>query len=58
MFDQSRIDLSKPMTQLLESLGDLNQTIRSGFSIVAACSDNWRQLCVLTCLIMMTGYPS
>ena len=42
-FDQSRIDFSKFLTQLLESLGDSNQNIRSGFSIVAACSDNWRQ---------------
>ena len=31
------------MTQLLESVGDLNLNLRSGFNIVAACSDNWRQ---------------
>ena len=37
------IDFSKPMTQLLGSLGDLNQNLMGGFNIVAACSDNWRQ---------------
>ena len=37
------IDLAKPMTQLLESLGDLNQNLMSGFNVVTACSDNWRQ---------------
>ena len=30
------------MTQLLGFLGDLNENIRKGFSVVAACSDNWR----------------
>ena len=42
-FGQSGIDFSKPVTQLSESLGDLNQNIMSGFNVVAACSDNWRQ---------------
>ena len=36
------IDFSKSMTQLLGSLGDLNQNIKEGFSVVAACSNNWR----------------
>ena len=40
---RNRIDFSNPMTQLLESLGDLNQNLMSGFNVVAACSDNWRQ---------------
>ena len=31
------------MTQLLESLGDLKLNLVSGFNIVPACSDNWRQ---------------
>ena len=31
------------MTQLLESLGDLNLNLMGGFSVVTACSDNWRQ---------------
>ena len=31
------------MTQLLESVGDLNLNLVSGFNIVAACSDNWKQ---------------
>ena len=31
------------MTQLLESVGDLNLNLVSGFNIVPACSDNWRQ---------------
>ena len=29
------------ISQLLGSLGDLNQNIREGFNIIAACSDNW-----------------
>ena len=37
------IDFSKPMTQLLGSLGDLNLNLREGFNIIAPCSDNWRQ---------------
>ena len=37
------IDFSKPMTQLLGSLGDLNQNLMIGFNVVTACSDNWRQ---------------
>ena len=40
---QDRVDFSKPMTQLLESLGDLNQNLMGGFNVVAAFSDNWRQ---------------
>ena len=40
---QDRIDFSKPMTQLLESLGDLNQNLMGGFNVVAGCFDNWRQ---------------
>ena len=40
---KDRIDFSKPMTQLLESVGDLNRNLVSGLNIVAACSDNWRQ---------------
>ena len=40
---QDRVDFSKPMTQLLESLGNLNQNLMGGFNVVAACSDNWRQ---------------
>ena len=40
---QNGIDMSKPMGQLLDSVKDLNQTIRSGFDIVAVCADNWRQ---------------
>ena len=38
------IDFSKPMTQLLESFGDLNLILMSGFNVVPACSNNWRQL--------------
>ena len=40
--DQSHncIDFSKPMTQLLGSMGDLNQNLMGGFNLVAACSDN------------------
>ena len=34
------IDFSKSMTQLLGSLGNLNENPREGFGIVAACSDN------------------
>ena len=45
--DPSNIDFSKSMTQLLGSLGDLNQNLREGFSIVAACSDNWRHTIVV-----------
>ena len=41
---QSCIDISKPMGQLLESLEDLNQNIKSGFNIVTVCSDNWKQI--------------
>ena len=36
------IDLSESMTQLLGSLRDLNLTLKEGFNIIAACSDNWR----------------
>ena len=41
--NQSRMDFSKSMSQLLGSLGDLNLNVMEGFNIVAACSDNWRQ---------------
>ena len=31
------------LTQLLGSLGDLNQNLMGGFHSLAACSDNWNQ---------------
>ena len=37
------INFSKSMSQLLGSLGNLNEKVMDGFSIVAAYSDNWRQ---------------
>ena len=40
---QNGIDMSKSMGQLLESLEDLNQNIRSGFNIMAVCTDYGRQ---------------
>ena len=40
--EPSNIDFSKSMAQVLGSLGDLNENLRVGFGIVAACSDNWR----------------
>ena len=40
--EPSNIDFSKSLTQLLSSLGNLNENPRDGFGIVAACSDNWR----------------
>ena len=40
--EPSNIDFSKSMGQLLGSLGNLNENLREGFGIVAACSDNWR----------------
>ena len=38
--NQSRIDFSKPMSQLQGSLGNLNENVNDGFNVVAACSDN------------------
>ena len=38
----SNIDFSKSLTQLLSSMGNLNENPREGFGIDAACSDNWR----------------
>ena len=40
--EPSTIDFSKSLTQLLSSMGNLNENPREGFGIVAACSDNWR----------------
>ena len=40
--EPSNIDFSKSMTQLLGSLGNLNENLREGFGTVAACFDNWR----------------
>ena len=40
--EPSNIDFSKSMMQLLGSLGNLNENLREGFGIIAACSDNWR----------------
>ena len=40
--EPSNIDFSKSMTQLLGSPRNLNENLRKGFGIVAACSDNWR----------------
>ena len=40
--EPSNLDFSKSMAQLLGSLGDLNENLREGFGVVAACSDNWR----------------
>ena len=40
--EPSSIDFSKSLTQLLTSIGNLNENPREGFGIVAACSDNWR----------------
>ena len=39
----SSIDFSKSLTQLLSSMGNLNENPREEFAIVAACTDNWRQ---------------
>ena len=41
MWDPTGIDFSKPMTQLLESLGDLNSNVKQGFNVVSAYSNNW-----------------
>ena len=40
--DPSNLYFSKSMAQLLGTLGDLNENLREGFCVVAACSDNWR----------------
>ena len=40
--EPSNIDFSKSLTQLLSSMGNLNENPREGFGIDAACSDNWR----------------
>ena len=37
------IDFSKPMSQLLGSVGNLSLNLMGGFNIVVACSDHWRQ---------------
>ena len=41
--EPSNIDFSKSTTQLLGSLGNLNENLREGFGVVAACTDKWRQ---------------
>ena len=40
--EPNNLDFFKSMAQLLGSLGDLNENIREGFGVVAACSENWR----------------
>ena len=39
----SSVDFSKSVTQLLNSMGNLNENPMEGFTVVAACTDNWRQ---------------
>ena len=36
-------DFSKSLTQLLNSMGNLNENPREGFAVVSAFTDNWRQ---------------
>ena len=41
--ESSPIDFSQSLTQMLASVGNLNENPREVFALVSACTDNWRQ---------------
>ena len=54
--ESSPKDFSKSLTQMLNSMGNLNGNPREGFAVVSACTDNWRQLWVLETPARRKGY--